>query len=115
MSTEMVKDRTKVEQGQPVLPFYLVCDVIRFRAWATPLIVVGMNSIAIYLLSNTMKPWFREQLQRHVGPDVFKNGGWLLGGGGYATEFAPMFQAALFLLALWLIAWWMFRRRDVLA
>jgi predicted acyltransferase len=91
--------------------FYLVCDVARLRAWAMPLVVVGMNSIAVYCLSMTMKSWVREQATRHFGKDFYTNGGWLLGGGGYATEFAPMFQSGLFLVLLWLVAWWMFRRK----
>ena len=37
--------------------FYAVIDVAGFRRWAFPLVVVGMNSIAIYLMAQLMKPF----------------------------------------------------------
>jgi heparan-alpha-glucosaminide N-acetyltransferase len=87
--------------------FYLTLDVVRVRFWAFPLVIVGMNSIAVYVLSNTMKPYFRETVASHFGQDVWANIGRLLGG----AHFAPMVQSAMFLLAVWLIALWMYRRR----
>lgn len=46
--------------------------------WAFPLTVIGMNSIAMYLMSQLLKPWTRETLQTHLGSSVDGSGGALL-------------------------------------
>src|SRR5439155_10840258 len=69
--------------------FYLVVDVARFRAWSKPLVVVGMNSIAIYCVSMLLKPWFRDTVHRHVRADAFEV---------FGKAFAPMTEMTLFLL-----------------
>ena len=38
-----------------------------WRRWAFPLIVVGMNSIAIYVMSWTMAEFFGDAIDRHIG------------------------------------------------
>ena len=86
--------------------FYLVIDVPRLRAWSLPLVVVGMNSIAIYCISMTLKPWFREAvMKRHFGQDVFQIAG---------AAYTPMLEAGLFLLFCWLVAWWLYRQKAFL-
>ena len=47
--------------------FFLIIDVLGFRLWAFPLVVVGMNSMAMYLMSQLLKPWIRQTLTRHIG------------------------------------------------
>ena len=37
--------------------FYAVIDVLHYRRWAFPLVVVGVNSIAIYCMGMTLKGW----------------------------------------------------------
>ena len=51
--------------------FYWVIDVAGYRRWSFPLVVVGMNSIAIYLMSQLMKPFVAASLRTHFGPDIF--------------------------------------------
>jgi heparan-alpha-glucosaminide N-acetyltransferase len=84
--------------------FYAVIDVARIRAWSFPLVVVGMNSIAVYVMAQIMQSYIRENIQRHLGNDIFIR----LGGG---ETFAPMAKAGTILLVIWLIALWMYRRR----
>src|SRR5439155_17482903 len=50
---------------------YLVVDVIGWRRWAFPLVVVGVNSLAIYCMSQLLKPWVAGTLRIHFGPNVF--------------------------------------------
>jgi heparan-alpha-glucosaminide N-acetyltransferase len=86
--------------------FYLVIDMLRLRAWSLPLVMVGMNSIAIYCISMTLKPWFREAvMKRHFGQDVFQIAG---------AAYTPMLEAGLFLLFCWLVAWWLYRQKAFL-
>lgn len=82
--------------------FYVVMDVARFKAWALPLVVIGMNSIAAYCMDWLFVGFIRRSLATHLGEDSFK-----LFGAAYAT----LVQGALVLLALWLILFWMYRRR----
>ena len=85
--------------------FYLVTDVARLRRWALPLVVVGMNSIAIYCMSMLLKPWVRDNARRHFGRGVFD---------AFGTAYGPMVEAAVFLLLCWGACWWMYRKRVFL-
>ena len=84
---------------------YGVIDLRKWRAWSFPLVVVGMNSIAIYCLHMTLSGWTAKMLQTHLGPDVFK----ILG-----PMHAPIVQATLVGLVFWLVCWWMYRRKIFL-
>ncbi len=48
--------------------FYLVIDVWKVRAWATPFVWVGANALTIYLLCNVIE--FGPLAQRFVGGEV---------------------------------------------
>jgi heparan-alpha-glucosaminide N-acetyltransferase len=61
----------------------------------------------VYLLSNTMKPYFRENLKRHIDQNLFTNVGEKFG----SVNYAPMVESGAMLLIVWLIALWMYRRR----
>jgi predicted acyltransferase len=87
---------------------YTVVDVIGLRRWAFPLVVVGVNSIAIYCMSMTLKPWAARTLQTHLGEDVFR--GWGLFPAGFEL-YAPTVQAVLVGLMFWLVCWWMYRNK----
>jgi predicted acyltransferase len=82
--------------------FYGVVDVLQYRRWAYPLVVVGVNSIAIYCMSQLLKPWAARTLQIHLGKDVFLLWGRL---------WEPMVQAVLVGLMFWLACWWMYRQK----
>jgi len=82
--------------------FYGVIDVAGWRAWSFPLVVAGMNSIALYVMSQLLKNWTADNLQRHFGQDLFK----MLG-----TPYEPIVRACLVVLAFWLFVWWLYRQR----
>ena len=50
--------------------FYWVIEVLKFRAWATPFVWIGMNPITIYMAANLLK--FRELSLRLVGGEVLE-------------------------------------------
>jgi predicted acyltransferase len=79
--------------------FYLVIDVLGWRRWTFPLVVLGMNSIAVYCMSQLMRPWLKQTLQTHFGQDMFN---WTYG---------PIVQAVAILALLWLICLWMYHNR----
>lgn len=81
---------------------FLLFDILRLRILAFPLIVVGMNSIAIYCMGMLLKPWVAKTLKIHLGQDLF-----LLCG----ESFAPMLQACMTGLVFWVICWWMYRQK----
>jgi predicted acyltransferase len=81
---------------------YAVVDVLGYRRWVFPLIVVGVNSIAIYCMSMLLKPWAARTLKIHFGPDVFL---------GWGPLFEPMVQSTLVGLIFWLACWWMYRQK----
>jgi heparan-alpha-glucosaminide N-acetyltransferase len=82
--------------------FYGVVDVFGYRRWAFPLIVVGLNSIAIYCMSMTLKSWTRQAFYTHFGPDVFV---------GWGPIYEPILRYTLIGLVFWLVCWWMYRQR----
>jgi predicted acyltransferase len=84
---------------------YAVMDAAGFRAWAFPLVVIGMNSIAAYCMSWLFKGWLAANLKTHLGPDAFK----FLG-----PEYETLLQGAAVLVLLWLILFWMYRRKIFL-
>jgi heparan-alpha-glucosaminide N-acetyltransferase len=86
--------------------FYLIVDVMRLRFWTFPLVIVGMNSIAFYMMFQITKGYIRESIQRHFGQDIFEQ--------PLGKTYVPLVQSATLLLALWLIALWMHRRRIYL-
>lgn len=81
---------------------YAVVDALGYRRWAWPLVVVGVNSIAIYSMSMLLKPWVASTLRTHLGQDIFDRWGPL---------WAPTVQAVLVGLMFWLACWWMYRNK----
>ncbi len=79
--------------------FYGMIDVAGYRRWSFPLVVVGMNSIAIYLMAQLMKPFVAASLRTHFGPSIFD------GANG------PLIRSASILLVFWLICLWLYRQR----
>jgi predicted acyltransferase len=79
--------------------FYGLIDVAGSRRWSFPLAVVGMNSIAIYLMAQLMKPFVAAALRTHLGPDIF------------AGTYGPLIRATSTLLVFWLICFWMYRQK----
>jgi heparan-alpha-glucosaminide N-acetyltransferase len=85
--------------------FYALLDWKGWRRWAFPLVVVGMNSIAVYVMSWTMVAFFSNALDRHLGSAI-----WLLAG----PTFQPVLHGFAVLLIFWLILFWMYRRKIFL-
>ncbi|AKD54445.1 acyltransferase family protein [Spirosoma radiotolerans] len=82
--------------------FYSLIDVANKRDWAFPLIVVGMNSIAIYCLVHLIDRFIITSLYTHLGQGPF-----LLLGPAYEQLLVGLVTLGLF----YLILRWMYRRK----
>lgn len=82
--------------------FYWIVEVWGWRKLVFPLVVVGMNSIFIYVLSNLSSGWIRASLKTHL-PDAWTQGFW-----------APMVEKCGVLAVLWLLCFWLYRQRAFL-
>jgi predicted acyltransferase len=85
--------------------FYALVEWKGWQRWAFPLLVIGMNSIAVYVMSWTMEPFVRGAVDRHFG--------WALSALSGPT-FQPVVQGFAVLLVFWLILFWMYRRKIFL-
>jgi predicted acyltransferase len=85
--------------------FYALVEWKGWRRWAFPLLVIGANSIAIYVMSWTMEEFVSGALVRHLGRAPFA----VLG-----PPFEPVLRGAGVLIVFWAILYWMYRRRIFL-
>jgi predicted acyltransferase len=83
------------------LVFYCSIDLLGYRKWAFPFVVIGVNALAIYM-AGTFVPLpkivdiYTAGIAAHMGP------------------FALLFPAVSVLACEWLILYWMYRRRIFL-
>ncbi|MDQ6631443.1 MAG: DUF5009 domain-containing protein [Verrucomicrobiota bacterium] len=82
--------------------FYLVLDILNLKRWAFPLVVIGMNSIAAYVMAALFESFIFKSLRTHFGKNTFK-----IFGDAYET----LLLGGGVLLVLWLILFWMYRRK----
>jgi predicted acyltransferase len=85
--------------------FYAIVEVKGWKRWAFPLLVIGANSIAIYVMSWTLEHFVSTALVTHLGRAPFL----VLG-----APFEPVLRGAAVLLVFWGILYWMYRRRVFL-
>jgi heparan-alpha-glucosaminide N-acetyltransferase len=85
--------------------FYALIELKGWRRWAFPLVVVGMNSIAVYVMSWTMSCFFGDALDRHFGKTLSVIAG---------PTLQPVLHGFGLLLIFWFILFWMYRRKIFL-
>jgi heparan-alpha-glucosaminide N-acetyltransferase len=85
--------------------FYALVEWRGWRRWVFPLLVIGANSIAIYVMSWTMEHFIVSALNTHLGRGTFA----VLG-----APFEPVLRGIGVLLVFWAILFWMYRRKIFL-
>jgi predicted acyltransferase len=70
---------------------YWLIDVRGVRRWTFPFVVVGMNSIIMYLLAALGARWIRHALYAYGGQAIFE------------TTYGPIFESLAVLAICWLI------------
>jgi heparan-alpha-glucosaminide N-acetyltransferase len=81
--------------------FYAAIDFKGWKRWSFPLLVIGANSIAIYVMAWTMESFVQRSLQIHFGSAPFL----VLG-----APFEPVLRGIAVLLVFWSILYWMYRK-----
>ncbi len=82
--------------------FSYIIEMRGYRKWAFPLVVIGMNSIAAYLIAHLCGDFIVQSFHIHLGPHFFAFAG---------QGLEPLLQGAAVLLMFWLILFWMYRRK----
>ncbi len=101
--------------------FVTLVDVWNLRRLAFPLVVVGSNSIVMYVMAQLIKPWVRQSLRIHLTTLTYVFDHWLgfgpslvpkVQGAGplFAGTFGPIYEASAVLFVLWLVCLWLYRR-----
>jgi len=85
--------------------FYAAIELKGWRKWSFPLLVIGANSIAIYVMSWTIEHFISSALVRHLSPAPFA----IMG-----PPFEPVLRGLGVLIVFWLILFWMWRRKIFL-
>jgi predicted acyltransferase len=82
--------------------FYAVVDGARRGRWAFPLIVIGANSIAAYLIAHLFGDFIRKALTTHFGAEIFRRLG---------AAYEPLVLGGATLAVLWALLYGMYRQR----
>jgi heparan-alpha-glucosaminide N-acetyltransferase len=81
--------------------FCWVIETKGYRKWSFPLLIIGMNSIAAYLIAHLFEDFIVRAFHTHLGANIFK----LFGDG-----LEPFVAGVVVLSVYWLILFWMYRR-----
>jgi predicted acyltransferase len=82
--------------------FYWIIEIVGLKKPFFPLVVVGMNSIFIYVMHSLAAGWIKDQLSKHGMAELF------------ATTWGPVIEKASVLAVLWLLCFWLHRQRAFL-
>lgn len=85
--------------------FYALIEWKGWRRWAFPLLVIGANSIAVYVMSWTLEEFVKGAIGRHIGHAPFYV---------FGPPFEPVLKGAAVILVFWLVLFWMYRRKIFL-
>ena len=77
-------------------------DVKGHRRWTFPLVVIGANSIAAYMIAHLWEEFIVSSFRIHLGAGAFQ----IFGAG-----LEPFLRGSTVLLIFWLILYWMYRRK----
>ena len=82
--------------------FYTIIDWKGYQRWAFPLVVVGMNSIAMYVMVHLWGHFIRDAYKTHLGMGFLNI---------FGTTYEPIVEMSLELVTLWFFCLWMYRRK----
>jgi len=85
--------------------FVAVIEGLGLKRWAFPFVIVGLNPITLYCLWQLGGGFIRENIQRHLGQDIFQS---------FGPDYVQTLQRGAVLLVLWLVLLWMYRRKIFL-
>jgi len=89
--------------------FYFLFDVLPFRVLAFPLAILGMNSLAVYLMGELLRGWTREKVVQIHLTGILES---IFGTDKLQPDmFGTIIFPAATVLVFWLVCLWMYRRK----
>lgn len=82
--------------------FYFVVDLKENKSWFLPLIVIGTNSIAAYIIAHTIDSFIDQSFRINISPDYD-----LIFGEGFRS----LVSGTIILLIEWWILYWMYKKK----
>jgi heparan-alpha-glucosaminide N-acetyltransferase len=82
--------------------FCWLTEVKQYRKWAFPLVVIGANSIAAYLMAHLWERFILDSFRIHLGAHAFAFAG---------AAYEPFIRGIAVLLVYWVLLYWMYRRK----
>jgi predicted acyltransferase len=82
--------------------FYSILDVYKKRKWSYPLMVIGVNSIAAYVIAHTINSFIETSLYIHLGSNYDQV---------FGDAYSSIIRGTLVLLFEFLILWWMYKKK----
>jgi predicted acyltransferase len=82
--------------------FYYVVDLRGYKRWAFPLLVTGMNSIAMYVLVHVANDYIMRAMTTHLGRGPFEV---------FGPAFVPILLGGATVAIFWFILLWMYRNK----
>ncbi len=82
--------------------FYWTIEYKAWRRWSFPLVVIGANSIAAYLIAHLFDAFIEKNLLTHLRPQTFRF---------FGAAYEPLVHGAATLAVMWLLLYWMWRRK----
>jgi heparan-alpha-glucosaminide N-acetyltransferase len=91
---------------------YLLFDLCRLRWIGWPFVVVGVNSLAFYLMAQLIPSWAAKTMQTHFGILLAWADEKWLGPGALAPDmFGWLVPSVLTLIFFWLVALWLYSKK----
>ncbi len=82
--------------------FYYLVDIKQQNKWFYWLMIIGMNSIAAYIIAHTVDSYISKSLYIHLGKEYNTI---------FGTSYKSLIHGGLILLFEWLILLWMYRKK----
>ncbi|QHT71843.1 DUF5009 domain-containing protein [Rhodocytophaga rosea] len=82
--------------------FYGIIDILGYKKWAFFLVVIGMNSIAAYIIAETIPSFIDSSFKIHVGQEYNQV---------FGLAYASLIRGAAILVMEWLILYWLFKNK----
>jgi len=82
--------------------FCYLIEMKGYKKWAFPLVVVGMNSIAAYLIAHLFGEFIADSFHIHLGAHFFAFAG---------AGLEPLMQGIAILTTFWLVMYWMYGKK----
>lgn len=82
--------------------FSWIIDVKGYRKWAFPVVVVGMNSIAAYLIAHLWEDFLITNLHVNFGYQIFRI---------FGTGLEPFMVGVTVMLLYWFTLFWMYKKK----